>query len=532
MKGRFPPAIVLILALVVPALNLIPTAIGYAGENPPDRVFLGFPVMPQDHFQYATFIRQASEDGRFLMENLFTGEEQRGVYVMLYYWALGTASRFTGLSHIQVWNAGRVAGGALYVILFWALTAHFMRTRRGRIVATVLFCFAGGIDWMVALARRVWPAAGLLEEPFGSYWNWSTFGTMSVPNWIWPAALMVLAWHLLLRRPDRPAWWGLPILPAIWFMHHHSAMVAYLAFGIFPFVPALRGAATLRAVDRTTVLRRIRTVLPVLISFGLVAAYLLWARTDEVFRANAAGSLQWRVFFSPWWYPITYGLLLPVAWLGLRRAASSASVAWDACLAWLLSSLVLSWNPITGGAKYQFLVFPPLVLLAAEGIAALAEDAPDLARRLRHPVAAAGIGACLFLNAPVSLLKPQASEFDRRTAYAPAPDLAAMRWLADQPRGLVLSSYASGHLIPWLSGQKVFVGHWFMTIDQGIKQRNAAAFYAPQVPTEPKREFLRSIDADYVYFGSAEARAGAIDPALALERIYEADGVAIYRVIH
>ncbi len=526
MKGRVPPVLVLCLALVVPLLSLIHTWQGYQRAAPPARVFMGFPFMPTDHYQYAAFIRQAS-DGRFFMENLFTSEAQGGVYVMLYYWTLGTVSRLAGISTIATWLIFQVGVGFLYILMFWVFTQHYMDPKRRRIGAVVLFCFAGGLDWLFVLASQVWPGAVALTEPYGSYWNWSTLGSLSVPNWLWPAFLLTLALHLALRGR---AWAGALILPVIWLSHHHTAMVAYLTFGLLPAVPAIVSLGRLEKIPWDRVRSRLGLAIPSLLSFAAVVAYLLWASADPVFAANAAASSTWKVFFTPWWYLISYGLLLPFAWFGIKSMAQERSVAGDVCLAWLGAAFFLSINPISGGAKYQFLMFPPLIRLAARGLAVIREGSPRGARAMRDPLIAGLVAVCLFANAPLSLAYRRIAPFDEANSYHPAADIAAMRWLGDQPAGVVLSLPSTGALLPWLSGHKVYIGHWFMTLDYGVKLREAQGFYAPSVPQAAKAEFLRRTRMRYVYFGAAESQAGSVDPALPLERVYDQQGVSIYRV--
>jgi len=524
MKGRVPPVLVLLLALSAPLLSLIHTWEGYERASPPGRVFLGFPFMPTDHYQYAAFIRQAS-DGRFFMENLFTSEPQSGVYVMLYYWILGMVSRLAGISTIATWLAFQVVVGFLYVLMFWVFTRHFIEAKRRRISAVVLFCFAGGLDWIFVLASQVWSGAKALTEPYDYYWNWATFGSFYVPNWIWPAFLMTLALHLALRGR---AWAGALILPVIWLSHHHTGMVAYLTFGLIPVVPAAVALGRLEKIPWDRVRSRLGLSIPSLLSFAAVAAYLLWASRDPVFAANAAASAGWKDFYSPWWYLISYGLLLPFAWFGIKSMAQERSAAGDVCLAWLGAAFFLSINPISGGAKYQFLIFLPLILLAARGLAVMKEGSPRVARAMRDPIIVGLVAIGLFANAPLSVIHRTIAPFDEANSYAPAADIAAMRWLEDQPPGVVLSLPTTGALVPWLSGHKAYVGHWFMTIDYGLKQREAQAFYTPSVPLAAKAEFMRRTGITYVFLGTRE-KGGAIDPALPLERVYDEQGVSIYR---
>jgi len=526
MKGRVPPVLVLCLALATPLLSLVHTWQGSARATPPERVFLGFPFMPTDHYQYAAFIRQAA-DGRFFMENLFTTEPQSGVYVMLYYWVLGMVSRLGGISTIATWLIFQVAVGFAYILMFWVFTQHYIEPRGRRIPAVALFCFAGGIDWIFVLVSKVWAGASALTEAYGTYWNWATFGSLGVPNWIWPAFLMMLALHLALRGR---AWAGALILPVIWLCHHHTAMVGYLTFALLPLMPALVAFARLEKIPWDQVRSRLPLAIPSLLSFAAVAVYLLWAGRDPVFAANAAASAQWKIFFSPGWYPITYGLLLPFAWFGIKAMARERSAAGDVCLAWLAAAFTLSINPIAGGAKYQFLMFPPLVLLALRGLSFMKETSATAARWMRDPIVVGLVAVALFANAPLSIGIRRVSKFDQDNAYATAADLAAMRWLSDQPEGAVLCFPSSGALIPWLSGHKVYMGHWFMTLNYGPKQRETQVFYAPTVPPTLKTEFLHRAGLRYVFFGSAESRSGVIDPALPLERVYDEQGVSIYRL--
>src|SRR5574341_1150035 len=123
--SRIPPASVLILALAVPLLSTITTLQGYYGAHPPEKVFLGFRYMSGDHYQYASLMRQAQKDGRFLMENLYTTEPQKGSYVFLYYWLLGSVARLTGATLAAIWELFRFLGGFLLIVVYWRFTSCY-----------------------------------------------------------------------------------------------------------------------------------------------------------------------------------------------------------------------------------------------------------------------------------------------------------------------------------------------------------------------------------------------------------------------
>ncbi|MFQ5701869.1 MAG: hypothetical protein ACE5HU_08515, partial [Acidobacteriota bacterium] len=166
----------------------------------------------------------------------------------------------------------------------------------------------------------------------------------------------------------------------------------------------------------------------------------------------------------------------------------------------------------------------------ARGLDALRDESAEVRRLSRKPVVLAAALVLLFLDAPVSLVKSHGTVQDERDAYYSTAEITAMRWLGSQPPGIVLCSYGSGHLIPWLSGHKVYVGHWFMTLDLARKNREVSYFFAPQAPARLKREILRKVGARYVFQGPAERRLGSVDDTLPLDLIHEEGPVKIYRV--
>jgi hypothetical protein len=114
--------------------------------------------------------------------------------------------------------------------------------------------------------------------------------------------------------------------------------------------------------------------------------------------------------------------------------------------------------------------------------------------------------------------------------YLSASELAAMKFLKEQSPGNVLSSGWIGNRIPWLAGKKVYVGHWFLTIDYDRKLAEVASFFRPELSVEQKRAWLAQKEIKYVYHGGVEKSVGPVDPSLGLAKIYDQDGVAIYAV--
>jgi hypothetical protein len=270
--------------------------------------------------------------------------------------------------------------------------------------------------------------------------------------------------------------------------------------------------------------------LPFLLSFVVVAAYLRWAMQDAVFKENSLQSANWSAYYSIFLYPISYGLVLVLALFGIRWCRSFAERPRHFLLAWLAASIPLSTNPYYAGVKYQYLVHLPLALFAAHGILELRRRS-ERARALSRGLGGVVLGGLLFINAPLSLLKDLPKTALERDIYVPQAEIDAARFLDSQPQGNVLCTFHSGNYLAWLSGKKVFEGHWLLTIDSSSKEQEVRAFFSPKVSTDSKRTFLRENNLRYVYIGTEESKVGAaVDPSLGLEILYDKEGVTIYRV--
>ena len=526
-----PPIPVLVLALLVPMAGMIPTWQGFLFEELPNRIFMGFRYMPLDHYQYAAFIRQAQDGGGLLMRNPFASEPQLGVFVLPLFWAVGALARLTGGSILVCWELFRLVGGALYILAFWGLSGVYFRTRGHRTLATALFSLGGGLDWIfLALDAAGVPGVDRLLYPSRFHWNWSTFGSMQMPNWIWPAMVLTVAVKAACGSGRQRDLALLGLMPLLWFMHPYSAMVGYLSFALLPLAPLVVAAGGLVPMPWSIFRARLRVAFPALLSFVLVVPYLVWARSDLVFRLSSERGTLWTETFSPWWYIQAYGLILPLAWFGLRALIKESSLHTDLLFSWLAAAIILSINPLYAGVKFQYLVFPPLALLATRGLLELYAGLP-LARQLAGSRAAMmGLAGALCLNSLVIPIKDFSSTPLDSKIFMTSEELTTMKWLDRQPDGVVLSSKRAGNRIPWLASKVVFVGHWFLTPDHDAKLSKARMFFSHQVPLPTRAAILQESRARYVYVSPDEAPEGFDSTGLPLTRIYQAGQHAIYRV--
>ncbi len=526
---------VLIIALIVPLLNTLPSVDAYLKQRIPEKVFMGFRYTSNDHYTYASFVEQAADEGRFFMEDRLTTEPQKGRFLLAFMWLAGQIRRVTGLGIPLTWELLRIVTGAALLLAVWWFTGLLFKDASRRMLAYVFVAFGGGVGWLLYLitggpGRSV--TLPFLRDAFNHHWNWSTFGSMIMPLWIAPAAILLFCAGLVVRDLKSATVRTLLLLilpPVIWFIHPYTGIAAYLTFGLFPLVPIASAAWRIEPIPWARFAESLKKILPALLSFTVVALYIRWARQDLVYATTAEHVFTWNPTYSIFLYPFAYGLLLPLALYGLKWGRSLPAHAREIMIAWLTSAVILAVNPFLSGVKFQYLVHLPLAIFAAHGVFELKQRS-DWARRMSVGVPAMVFAVLLFLNAPLILIKEMPSTAAHPDIYLSSAEIAGMTSLKDFPPGNVLCSTRAGNRIAWLGAKKVYVGHWFLTPNHDKKQIEAAAFFNPRTPTDQKREWLAQKEIRYVYVGPDERAWGGIDPALGLTTLYDKEGVTVYEV--
>jgi hypothetical protein len=522
------PAVVPAVALLVPLVHCLPGWQESLRDRPPREIFLGFPYMAEDHFVHASLARQTGDEGRIFVENRFTTEPQKGRFLFFYFPIVGIVTRMLGVSLPLAWDLMRVVVGFAFFLVVWRFTAAFFTSTSERLLGYVFVALSGGIGWIVRpMLTAVGAPSSVAEAPsLGLEWNWSTYASTAMPHWT-AAELLLLLSALVLCGGWRlgGAWrWlaGLVLPPLCFFAHPYTGVAAYLTFVLFVAAPALVPA---QAGHRLRQLREnLISALPFLVSFVFVAAYEIWARGDPVFAATNRRLLDWNRGNAVLAYPVTYGLLLPLASIGWRGSLELATPVRHLLAAWIGAAFLLAVNPVAAAVKFQYLLHLPIALLAAAGWQHLRRS--QRARRIPLLI----LVTALFLHAPWRVVAELANGIGDPSAFISAEELEAMTFLDAQPPANVLCAYESGNRIGWISGKRVYVGHWFMTLDLERKRGEVSAFFDPAASLERKRTFLRANDVRYVYFGPGERSAGRVDPALHLQSIYRNPKVTIYRV--
>lgn len=526
---------VVLIAVLVPLLSSAPSVDAYLKQHSPDRIFLGFRFTSNDHYTYATFVEQAADEGRLFMENRLTTEPQKGRMLLVFMWLAGQIRHVTGLGTPATWELLRILTGTALLLAVWRFTGLLFRDTYHRMLAYVFVAFAGGVGWFLYLLTGApGPSITLpyLRDAFNHQWSWSTFGSMLMPLWVASAALFLCCAGLVandLKNAKVRTVLLLTLPPLIWFIHPYTGMAAYLAFGLYPVVPVASALWRTEPIPWVHFAENLKRIIPALLSFIVVGFYIAWARQDLVYAAAAQHVFVWNPSYSVFLYPFGYGLLLPLSLYGLKWGRSLPAPAREIMIAWLTSAVILAVNPFLSGVKFQFLVHLPLALFAAHGAVELRRRT-IWAKRMSAGVPAMVLGVLLFLNAPLTLIKEMPSTATNPDIYLSSAEIEGMKWLKNLPAGNVLCTSKAGNRIAWLGAKKVYVGHWFLTLNHDQKEAEVEAFFNSRGYGEQKRAWLTQKQIRYVYVGPDERVLGGMDPLLGLRSIYEKEGVTIFEV--
>jgi hypothetical protein len=559
-----------------------------AAFAPPGRPFTGLLYLGEDHCVYLAWAEQAAQ-GHFLMRNLFTGDAQRGIYVSLLSWLVGSVAHLTGLPLILVHHATRLIAGVLLLILAYRLFAQFTTDVTRRRAAFWFVALGSGFGWLTA-AKTAIDTGDLVD-----LWQAEaiTFLCLYVNGLFCVALCLMLGIFLLLlqaegtrgaarwRRVVGAGFLGLLLgnihsydiitVVAVWVAYvavravasHGSRVTGHGSSGpeMQPrtglLVSPNPGLATRdpRHFSLSRALADAVVAAVVALPSTLYQYYLY--RTEPVFRMRADDHTSSGPFLS---LVLGYGLLLIVAvggivWLVRARRRSGEPLGqWLFPMVWAVVGFGLPYLPLSFQRKLVMGLHLPLAFLAAVGAVSLARWGAGRASRVvsRRPFDLRPVtrdprlvvGALVLLAAPSNWRCIRADiEFARGellnpytiTTFLPRADRDAMLWAGRHlvRDGVVLCAKGSGIMLPALAARPVYVGHGSETPHSVPREQEALRFFQEKRATAAERwAFLRDHHIRYVYYGSVERHLGGLDPAgdPLFRSIYRNPGAALYEV--
>jgi hypothetical protein len=526
-------------------------------HTPPGRQFCWVLYGRDDHAVYMAWIRQAA-DGHFFLRNLFTTDPQSGRLSNIFFFLLGQPVRFLGASPMLMLQLARLGFGALLLVLVYRFAAYFTDRPEARRATFWLAALSSGLGWGAWLGWY----EGLQNAPT-DIWQPEGFTYLSVYSTALFAAatcaiVLILCLLLEAERTGKRRYASWAGLVALLLGNFHSYDIIHIAAAWGLYLVLKTATALLQREDLP---KRAwgDAITCAVIGMPTTLLQYYFYRTDIVFQQRADYETLSPQFAA---YALGYGLVLLLALVGSvllirgqRGSILKLGQRWMP-IAWAVAGLGVAYLPVAFNRKMIMGTHIPLCLLAGIAVAALAERQfpvrsgakPRLEREspigTKAPRAqAALIAVVVLLTVPTNVLftlRDLAETGERPpdlnwfSAFWPAADLKATAWIHAHtpPDAAFFCTPLSGRYIAATAGRAVYAAHWGETPRFAERVGPTIEFFQKQQTAEERLMQLHTSATNYVYQGTAERRAGLVnlsgDPGL--EKVYDTDGVMIYRV--
>ncbi|MDW8103982.1 MAG: hypothetical protein RMK92_03125 [Armatimonadota bacterium] len=462
-----------------------------------------------DHCVYLAWIRQAQE-GHFFFENRFTTDPQPRLSVNLFFWAIGTVARWTGLPVLLLFHCIRIGLGLVWLWTLWLLYKRLL-PEGACLPALWLACVSAGLGWLF------WRDEGILAPI--DVWQVEAFTFLSLylnPLFVAGSLLMTAIMYDLWRATEEGSWWR-AVRAGVWALllgNIHSYDVIQVAGAWLTFL-ALRSLLSRRLDIRRWLMALVAGAI------GLpTVAYQYWLyRVDPIFRHRAdvltAAPAVWQVLAG--YAPLLVLAAVAVVLLARERRLRDEPFLFLLCWAGVgvglqyvprLLAAVGLLLPLNFERKMVMGAHLPLCALAAWGLWLLVRGLP--VRRAQLVMALVIVSTTpshirWLIRDGHNLVHNTANTGIHRL-YMEPEEWEAILWLARNTRAeeAVLTFPSFGVFIPAFAGNRVYAGHWGETPQFAQRLRETLHFLDVRRPDSERYELLRRARVKYVVAFSPE----------------------------
>jgi len=456
-----------------------------------------------DNCVYLAWIRQAWE-GHFFFENRFTTDPQPRLSTNLFFWAIGTIARWTGLPVLFLFHAARMGLGVVWLWTLWLLYKRLL-PNGARMPALWLACVSAGLGWLF------WRDAGI-DAPIDT-WQVEAFTFLSLylnPLFVVGTLLMTACIYDLWRAVQERRW-VYTVRAGIWALlvgNIHSYDVIQVAGAWLAFLVV--SSFVQRRFDRQRWLMGLTAG-----AIGLpTVAYQYWLyRVDPIFRHRADVPTS----APPLWHVLAgYAPLLILAvaavWVTVRERRHREE-PFLLLFCWAVVGIGLQYLPriFSAAGIHLPMMFErkmvmgahlPLCALAGWGLWLLVRHLPA-----RRALLVTALVIALTTPSNVRWLIRDAHNLIRNMAntgmhraYMEPEEWEAIQWLArdTNPEEAVLTFPSFGVFVPPFAGNRVYVGHWGETPQFAERLRETLRFLDARRSDEERYELLRRARVKYI----------------------------------
>ena len=495
-----------------------------------DYEFGGFLLNPIDGNSYLAKMYQGWQ-GNWRFQLSYTSQVSEGVYLFLYYLALGQFTRLVDGSLQITFHTARIFGSVLLLLSIWFFYRRVLPKRRITWLVFAIALFGSGFGWAASFF-------GLFTSDFWVAEGYPFLSAYANPHF--PLGMAILIWIITpgedegIRRLRKSKYRSniLVILASL-------ILGIILPFGIILAVVVLGGLVVWDIWERlgpvkrkswrseiiTDSLRRsdyFRKIIGILIGGFPILIYEIWITQSDPLLANwNAQNLTisppvWDLFIS---LGITLILAAPGAWVAWKKKNTAARIL----IVWSCLGLLMLYAPLGLQRRFMLGLYVPLAGLAGIGL--------DFLFPMRKRLAFAAICLVVILVIPTNVMiimgGIQAVQNKDARLFLSAEEKEGLDWIAaNTPQNaLILASPEMGLYVPAYTGRRVIYGHPFETVNAEQMEASVVNYFEG---SNDKEALADLSDVDYVFYGLRERKLGNLLIGPELTEVFSAQDLQIF----
>ncbi len=494
--------------------------------------FGGFLLNPIDGNSYLAKMYQGWQ-GSWRFHLPYTSQVGDGVYLFLYYLALGQFTRLIDGSLQITFHAARIVGSVMLLISIWNFYGRVLPRRSIKWLAFALALFGSGFGWAASFF-------GLFTSDFWVAEGYPFLSAYANPHF--PLGMAIFIWIITPGKDE-----GIRRLRKSRYRSDILVVMASLILGIIlPFgiilaLVVLGGLVVWDIWERlgpvkgkswrseiiTDSLRRsgyFRKIIGILIGGMPILIYEIWITQADPLLAN--WNAQNLTISPPVWdlsisLGITLMLAAPGAWLTWKKKNSAARIL----IVWSCLGLLMLYLPLGLQRRFMLGLYVPLAGLAGIGL--------DFLLPKRKGLAVAAICLVVIMVIPTNLMiilgGIQAIQTKDSRVYLTAEEKQGLDWIAANTpnKALILASPEMGLYIPAYTGRRVIYGHPFETVNAEQMEARVIKYFEG---SNDKEELAGLLDVNYVFYGPRERNIGSMVIGPELNEVFSSQYLQIFQI--
>ncbi len=516
----------LFIAGLVVLITLLPYLVGYCSQGNQWR-FSGFVIGVEDGNSYLAKMLSGSA-GDWLFRSPYSSYYQRGVIAFLPYILLGKLASEPARHEqlVALYQLFRIAGIFAAVFASYDFISIFLKRKDLRNWALLLIIFGGGSGWILVLLQQK-HFLGSVPLEFISPESFGFLGLLGFPHLA--ASRGLFLWGLTAYLKSGNGYRAGIFWLLLGFFQPMFVVLAWVVIGVHSLIFMIINVRP-NEIQIANVLTKINDYLSKPIQAVIVSSPIV-IYTGYVFITDPylVGWISRNKLSAPHigHYLISYGLMLPLVYFGIRKLIKDNLYQGLLIACWLFLLPIILNSPVNSQRR---LAEGAWVVIVISAIAFFVGRKPINWKWSVY------LGQA-FLSTLILILGSISTATNLSTpVFRPSAEVDVYHFLGQvaSDRPVILSSFEIGNNIPAWIPATVVLGHGAESIERERIDEDLEKLYSLQISDQEQKAIIDFYGIDYLIWGPTDSNLREWNPEQAtwLKEIYDNGEFSIYESLH